>query len=234
MEQKINVEVKGDNLTIRTGEAEEPVNKKQFVISGSISAPYDFIEKRKEEIDYCTSNLQINREGLKIELILFENSELESTVSGKLEKTEEFVGFGINNGKQWVARALAEFIKMNRSCFSAKVKANELVAILSDIKIKIDKVVENQSGTRGNLRQLKQQTLKECNIPETIELSMPIFKGATNSVFVCEVWIHPDDLTVALVSPDAADIIKEVRDKEIDRVKEGIANICPALVIIEK
>ncbi len=63
---------------------------------------------------------------------------------------------------------------------------------------------------------------------------MPIFKGATNSIFSCEVWIDPDEYTVTLVSPDAADIIREKRDEEIDSVKKDIEEICPELVIIEK
>jgi len=234
MEEKINVNVNGDTLIIRKGDAERVIEKKAFEINGDIKAPLSFLEKRHGDINFLAANMQIARENLSIELILFENTELESKVIGKLDKTEEFIGFGINSGKQWVARRLAEFIKMNRACFASKDKANELAATLSDIKIKIDKVVENHSGPRGQLRNLKEQTLKECNIPESIELTMPIFKGAQNSIFVCEVWIHPDEYTVTLVSPDAADIIREVRDKEIDYVKNEVAKLCEALVIIEK
>lgn len=234
MEEKINITVNGDTLTIRKGEAEKIIEKKSFNICGDVKTPLNFLTKRKGVIDFKTSNLQIEREKLSILLTLFENSELESTIKGKLEHTEEFIGFGINTGKKWVARTLAEFIKMNRVCFSSKEKANEIAAILSDVKIKIDKVVENQSGNRGNLRELKEQTLKKCNIPESIELTMPIFKGAKNSIFNCEVWINPDDYNVTLVSPDAADIIREVRDKEIDMVKNEIIEICQNLVIIEK
>ena len=235
MEERINVNVKGDTLILRKGDAEKIIGKKPFEIIGDIKTPLNFLLKRKDSnVDFSTSNLQIEREKLSVVLTLFENSELESSVTGKLEKTEEFNGFGINSGKKWVARNLAEFIKMNRACFSSKEKANELAAILSDVKIRIDKVIEDNSGSRGNLRKLKEQTLKECNIPETIELTMPIFKGANNSIFVCEVWIDPDEYTVTLVSPDAADIIREVRDKEIDDVKNTIEDICEELVIIEK
>lgn len=233
MKENIEIKTDGKELIIREGQAEKIIAKKAVKISGIINSPLEFLKVRKTIIDLLSSNIQVDREGLKISLFISENTELEDEIIGSLQLTDEFKSFGINSGKGWVPRELAEHIKMNRICFESKDIANKLVSILMDVKIRIDKAVENTSGQKGNIRQLKEQTLKECNIPESLTLDMPIFKGSKKSLFLCEIWINPEDLSVKLISPDAQDIIRRVRDDEINLVIDEIKNICPQIAILE-
>jgi hypothetical protein len=233
MENKINVQIDGNEIIYRTGQAAKIIEPKAIQISGVINTPLEFLKVRKDKVDLLCSNLQVDREGLQLVLVTNENTELANTITGQLSLTKEFNSFGINTGKGWVARELAEHIKMNRSCFESKDVANKMVSVLMDVKIRVDKAVENQSGNRGNIRQLKEQVLTECSIPESITLDLPIFKGTKKTTFLCETWINPDDLTVKLISPDAADFIRSVRDEEMDNVISQIREICPELAIIE-
>lgn len=233
MKESIEIKADGKELIIREGQAEKIIAKKAVKISGIINSPLEFLKVRKSVIDLLSSNIQVDREGLKISLFVSENTELENEITGSLQFTDEFKSFGINSGKGWVPRELAEHIKMNRICFESKDIANKLVSILMDVKIRIDKAVENSAGQKGNVRQLKEQTLKECNIPESLTLDMPIFKGSKKSSFLCEIWINPEDLSVKLISPDAQDIIRQVRDDEINLVIDEIRIICPEIAIIE-
>jgi hypothetical protein len=233
MQEQINITTDQKELVIREGQAEKLIDLKAVNISGIINSPLEYLKVRKDVINLLASNIQIDREGLKITLSIDESTELESKISGELEYTQEFKGFGINTGKGWVPRELAEHIKMNRICFASKDIANELVSKLFDVRIRIDKVVENQAGQKGNIRQLKDQALKECSIPESLTLELPIFKGSKKAEFECEIWINPDDLSVKLISPDAQDFIRSVRDEEIDAVISEIREICPTLAIIE-
>jgi hypothetical protein len=233
MEENIEIKTDQKELIIREGKAPEVIALKALNLSGIINAPLEFLKVRKGVFDNLRANIQVDREGLKIILSYNEDTELESNVTGSLQLTDEFKSFAINSGKGWIPRDLAEHIKMNRVCFASKDVANKLASILMDVKIRIDKVVENNSGQRANLRQLKEQTLKECNIPEDLTLEMPIFKGSKRVSFKCEIWISPEDLSVKLISPDAADIIRTVRDEEIDTVIDAVRGICPELAIIE-
>lgn len=235
--QNQNIQIKVEDgvkeLVIRTGDAGRVIEPIPVNIEGILNTPLKYLVVREQYIDFKAANLQVDREHLSITLTLDENHPIASHIKGKLALTEEFSKFGVNSGKSWVPRELAEFIKMNRVCFESKDIANKLIATLKDVKIRIDKVVENNSGNRGNIRQLREQTLKECNIPESLTLEIPIFKGSKKAAFSCEIWIDPDDLTVKLISPEAADIIRSVRDEEIDSVIASIREICPELAIIE-
>jgi hypothetical protein len=233
MKEQINITTDQKELVIREGQAEKLIALKAVNISGIINAPLEYVKVRKEVFNNLRANIQVNREGFSIILSINENTELENTITGSLQLTEEFKSFSVNSGIGWVPRQLAEHIKMNRICFESKDVANKLVAILMDVKIRIDKAIENQSGQKGNIRQLKEQTLTECNIPEFLTMQMSIFKGSKKVSFLCEIWINPEDLSVKLISPDAQDIIRQVRDEEIDQVISEIRTLCPQLVIIE-
>lgn len=234
--QQFNVTVEDGikELVIRYGDAEKIIGQHTCSIVGVIDAPLEYLKVRYGFIPAHASNLQIDRENLCMCLTVGEQSDIKSEIIGCLTLTEEFKSFSINSAVDWTPNKLGDFIKMNRSCFESKEVANSIVSKLKDVKFKVDKVVENNNGTRGNIRHLKEQTVKECNIPETIELVLPIFKGTSKVHFTVEIWISPDDLSISLISPQAADIIREVRDNEIDKVKAAIAELCPDLAIIEK
>jgi hypothetical protein len=238
MENKLILDIKEGTreLVIRQGDP-LPVPKLEFVSKiGNIDSPLQFLQKRKDVIDLLKSSVTVNREALALTLETDENNETDkgATIIGKLSKTKEFESFGINTGKNWLSRDLGQFIKMNRTCFESKDAANELAAKLSDFKAKIDKELEAADDHRGNQRILKDQKIKSCNIPEKFSLSIPIFKGAKKATFEVEIYINADDLTITLVSPDANDIIAQVRDESIDAVLDEIKVLCPTLVIIEQ
>ncbi len=229
----ITVENGIKELVIRQGEAEQLYSKKKVAITGTIEAPFKFLEKRNDLIEYAQANMLVNREGLNIILVTNEHLEIGETITGVLKKTQAFDAFGINSGKNWISRELGQFIKMNRTCFESKDIANDLAAKLNDFKAKIDKELEHKDDNRGNARILKDQKIKEINIPDKFNLEIPIFKGAPKATFEVEIYINADDLTIQLVSPDASDIIARTRDEVIDNEIDRIKEICPKLTIIE-
>lgn len=238
MENKFEITVENGvkELVIRQGEPLPVPELREINITGNIDSPLQFLLKRKDVVDLLKSSVIVYREGLVIVLKTDEHNETDKgeMITGKLSKTHEFESFGINTGKNWLSRDLGQFIKMNRTCFESKDAANELAAKLSDFKAKIDKELEAADDHRGNQRILKDQKIKSCNIPEKFSLSIPIFKGAKKATFEVEIYINADDLTITLVSPDANDIIAQVRDESIDAVLDEIKILCPTLVIIEQ
>ena len=60
-----------------------------------------------------------------------------------------------------------------------------------------------------------------------------IFKGQNKQTFAVETYFNPDDLTCTLVSPDANDHEKEVRDSIIDSVLESIREVAGDIAILE-
>lgn len=234
--QIIEAEVKSMNnevkeLIIREGKAQNLYDPEKVSIVGTIDAPARWLEKRK--VDPAQCNVIVDREKLSILLTINESDHFKTEITGTLSIEPIFDKFGINAGRWRTPFEMADFIKMNRTCFESTPIAMELVAALKNIKTKIDKAVEASDNNRGDKRILVDQTVK-TNVPERFNLQMPIFKGSDRMTFEVEIYFNPSDITCSLVSPEANDEVERVKNGIIDNVLNRIKAAYEDIVIIEK
>ena len=219
-------------LILRTGEAPNVYDPQKVFIIGVIDTPLKWLEKRKDEIDQKKCNIRFSREEMGIRLFINEHDHFQDEISGRLIISPEFKKFGINEGKYMTGLELSDLIRMNRSFFDNKTTAMELVTIMRNFKATVTTQLEASDDKKGNTAQLRRQTV-EGNQPPSFDITIPIFKGQPKQTFTVEIDIDPDTLQATLVSPDAQDLIADMRDKLIDDVLLQIANICPDIPIIE-
>lgn len=247
MEQKIKEEIKQQiaemvanglpagvgEIIIREGKAVELKEPVKVEIQGTIDAAARWLEKRFDCIKGKTCHVIVNREQLTIALQCNENNHYGTLVVGSLTLSPEYKRFGINEGEYITNFEMAELIKMNRSFFENKSVAMKLVTDLQNFKAKVDKEIEQSNNNRGDRRILINQAV-EYNLPEAFTLILPIFKGTIRQTIAVEVYVNPSDFSCTLVSPEANDLVEEMRDREIDAVLERIKERCPDIVIIEQ
>lgn len=231
--ERLNITVqpneKGE-LIVRHGVALEPVRPIQFTLNGQIESPLIFIEQRKDEFDHKKSHIVVDSDNLLIALVLEENSPLGTQITGKVELSDIFKKFGVNTGKEWDPEDLSDFIRMHRSYFENKTEAAELVTLLRNFKAKVEKDIEESNDKRGNVTSLRRQAV-QSNLPPSITLHLPIFKGGEKEKVVCEVDINPNSLACQLISPDAEEIKQTTVDQKIANVVAEIEKIAPGIAI---
>ncbi len=232
-QEQIHVTPKSDEIRILHGNAPDPVKKDSVHILGTIDAPQKYLEKRQHDIVVFESHILVNREEGYIELIVNEHLKLFDRIKGSLYPSKEYANFGINTGKEWGSLELAQFIKMNRTCFESKEIAMDLTSKLQSFKAQINKSVESESDNRGSYKALKEQAIKSINIPESFKLEMPLFPNMEKEAIEVEIYIDPANLSIQLISPEAADIIQLAKNSSINKVLKEIKDIVPELVIIE-
>ena len=229
-------------ITHKQGLNETPPEK--IAIFGNIDAPRRWIDKRynneavlmNEAGQVCPdeSHVLLDRDNMSISLVFNETNPLYyGSVQGKLVLHPDFSKWKINTGESWDHKELSEFIKMNRSCFETRQDAMIMSTELSNIKVKADNEYEKADDNRGSVRTMIAQKIIESNIPQAFKLNVPIFKGTTKTVFEVEVYVNPGNYSVTLVSPDANDIVSDIKNKIIDDEEKAIKKIAPELVIIE-
>lgn len=231
MSKELTVVLNGEQkaLEIREGQALPLHELKPLILSGSLSAPGDFKYIRPDQFPIDKSHVIVNRDNATIILNAYDREDVgRITISGSLETHPDFVRLGINDPE--VVRQpgeLATWIKMNRTFFQSKSKAMELVSTLRQFKATIAKIMEEKTDDRANYSTMRQQVV-ESNIPASFEVSVPFFVGEKPQKFDVEIVIDPDDFGCALISPDAADLMKRRKDEalneQIDRF-EGYAII---------
>lgn len=247
MEQKIKDEIKQQvaetmiegfqhetgEIVVREGNAVEVREPIKVEINGTIDAAARWLETRHDCITQKACHVLVNRENLSIALQCDENNYYGTIVLGTLAISPEFKRFGINEGKYVTNFEMAELFKMNRTFFENKAIAMKLVSDLQNFKARVDKEIENSNNNRGDRRVLINQAV-EHNLPEVFSLILPIFKGTAKQTISVEVYVNPSDLSCTLVSPEANDLIEEMRDGEMNAVIGRIKACCPDIVIIEQ
>lgn len=206
-------------------------------ILGTITAPFAFLEKRWNtgQIDHTRTHIIVNRDELGIVLVCNETDKREvMNVAGKIELSRQFTAFGVNMGTKFVPEELANFFRINRSYFKSKDENMTLVSTLKSFRARIETEVEREKKDNGSVTDVYKKVVNS-NIPPSFKVCIPIYKGAKPEEIEIEViaTVNGRDVALELISPDAASIVEEVRDKLIDEQLDKIREFAPEIPIIE-
>ena len=171
---------------------------------------------------------------MAIVLYVDETSPYHSFVCGKLELSKEINDFGINTDKRWEPSKLSMFLKMHRAFFTNKDENMKLVSTLKNFKAKITQDVQKEKEENGGKIDCFTQVV-DSNIPKAFKVNIPMFKGFPREEIEVETYADIDgrDVSLALVSAGANEIMEEYRNKVIDEQLEKIKAIASDLAIIE-
>lgn len=224
-----------DKVVETTLPAQEP---EQLAITGNITAIFNFLEKRwlaaDNQIDHSRTHIKVNRDEMSMCLVANETDKRnQKVVRGQINLSRQYKGFGINT-KEWTPEELGNFFRINRTYFDSKEINMSLVTLLKSFKAKINVSVERLQKDNGSLTDNYRQAV-DSNLPEKFFVNIPIFKGTAPEHIEIEVVasVNGRDIYLTLISPDAAAIEEDVRDKMIDAELDKIRTIAPEIPIIE-
>lgn len=243
--EKLNVNfAEGENvkeLIIReTTHVNEPLpilEPDHVEITGNIDAPARFLEKRwnNEQVEHSRTHLIVNRDELRMTLIANETDKRNRmTIVGRIRLSRQFAQFGINSEKEWEPEDLGNLFRINRTYFENREENMQLVTKLKSFKAKIQTEVEREKKDNGSVTDVYRKVV-DSNLPESFPIRIPIYKGAKPETINVEIiaTVNGRDVTLSLISPDAASVIEEVRDRLIDEQISIIVSIATEIPIIE-
>lgn len=226
----------------RVGNAPQPVQplemKKPESISASgvITTPLDWLEKRIDTIDQKQANIKVNREQMSIVLTINEKDYYtKNTFTGKVEFSETFEKFGINNDSAgWIPAKLGQFLRLNRGVFVNREDCMRLVSTLKNFTANAKTEIQKQRDPSGSMAEVYRSQV-ESNLPKSFTVNVSIFKGTAKTPIEVEFdhYLKDGDVILQLVSPGANELAEDYRDKCIDDVLDGIRKIAPDIAILE-
>ncbi len=242
-ENKLNVVVPKDyngkpiEVVLREGQAPvalDPKEPERVVISGTIDAPFRWLEKRIELINQKATNIIVNRDKMGLALTIDETNYYQTEINGILQVSKEMQEFGINVEKKWEPIKLSKFIKMHRAFFTDKSQNMMLVSTLKNFKAKVNQDIERSKEENGSKVDNYSQVV-DSNLPKSFKLNIPLFKGFACEEIEVEIYADVDgrDVSLSLVSAGANEAIEEYKNKVIDEQLDAIRQIAPDIVIIE-
>jgi hypothetical protein len=225
MKNTIHIDGATGTLTILEGAALTPREPEKVVISGSISAPKDYILVRGA--DRATDHVVFSRSKMFIRYQQNERDYFGASIEGKLLLNPNLAAFEINAQKLRAPKELASLLKINRTFFANKELNATIVSSLNAFTATVTAKLEQSQDTRGNSKRSIEKEV-ESNMPKGFVLSMPIFVGHAPLSFFVEICIDSTDAGVNcwLESPELADLILQNRDAIIDAELAAIREKC--------
>lgn len=207
-------------------------------ITGVITAPYAFLQKRwsdESQMEHNRTHLLVNRDNLNIKLVVNETDKRNGmTITGQIELSRQFKAFGVNMDVQFVPEDLANFFRINRTYFKERSENMNLVSQLKSFRARIETEVEREKKDNGSVTDVYKKVVNS-NLPESFRVCIPIYKGAKPEEIEIEIiaTVNGRDVTLELISPDAASIVEEVRDNLIDEQIKNITEFAPEIPVLE-
>lgn len=168
--EKIQITPEGDELTILKleGSAMAPIPTKRYgaEVRGRLTAPYLYFSGKRRLVaeegrqkwldgrpffDLTDMLVVVNRPEMVI--TWQENNHLAepaARVVGAINVNPHLLKLGINSGKKYTARELADVLKMNRLLFSSREDNMVLIAQLMDFRARVEKDIQVTDDKRGN------------------------------------------------------------------------------------
>lgn len=216
--EKLSLELKEGTqvLELRTGSALPFHELKHLLLKGSLQAPGDFLEIRRNQFPVDKTHILVNEDDGSITINSQDREEVgKITVTGNLTEHPDFKRIGINNQDMLRSPSeLATWIKMNRTFFESKTIALNLVTVLRNFRATVNKILEDKKDDRANYSILREQVVNS-NLPETFQITVPLFVGEKAVKFDVEIVIDPEDFSCALISPDAADLVRKAKELKL-------------------
>jgi hypothetical protein len=230
---EINFSENQKELIIREGAAELIKEPKIINLEGTIQAPKDYYEKRKDKKQFEPKDCHVifSYDKLFIKLVVNESNHYSSTIIGKALKNPDLEKFGINSGnKLWTKNGLKQFLKMNRAFFKDIDSNLKMVTNLEKFSAAVQIQIDQHKDDRGNSKNNSEVKI-DSNLDMSFDLQMPIFIGQKTSTFKVEICfdVRDNGITIWLESPELQETIIQQRqiliNENIDCFKNDFALI---------
>lgn len=205
-------------------------------VSGVLSTPLDWLEKRVDTINQKEANILVSRERCEIKLTINErDSYKKAIITGTTKYTDAYEHFGINNPEvAWLPTRLGQFLRLNRNLFADKTDCMKLVSLLKNFTANAKAEIQKSKDPSGSMAEVYRQEV-ESNLPKSFVVNMAIFAGTAKTPIEVEFdhYLKDGEVYLQLVSPGAKEVAEDYKDACIDEVLGKIKEVAPDIVIIE-
>lgn len=207
-------------LEIRTGDAQKFEYPVKCSILGTLSAPFEFFQKRISGAllhDKNQMHLLVDKLNGVIILITDENWEKGTTVKGAIQKNPFLEKFSINTDRMIDSYAMVKLLKMNKMWFADPEQCGNIVHNLQHFSAAWETEIQKVDNGRGITHESVQRRMKS-EIPLSFDLCIEPFKGFSKFKIKVDIGVHynGDDVLFYFESIDLMQLQLELQLKEIE------------------
>lgn len=222
-------------LVIRYDDPKKVYDKQKLTLSGTITTPSEFYQKRKENINPKKGHVTFSKNKRQIVLTVNAESHFKQVITGELKKHAFLNSLHINDNVPYSIPGLRQTLKQKGMYFKDKQAYKALVLSLQNYNATVEKTISEWKETEG---QKKTGVKIEKRLSETttgmkfdFTLNLAIFEGGKKVDVPITVVIEPGDGQVELFLE--YDDLDEKIEKEIEEIFESQMEIFNEFALIE-
>lgn len=232
MSEKIEIKVQEGvaELVIREGQANNIEEAEHLVINGVLSAPSTWASKKNENYESKYAHVVYSVSDREITLVTSEFYKRgRTTVIGQTKIHPDLKKLGINGRLKLSAKQLSELLKFNRIHFPDRDENMQIVSNLNNLKVRVEKEIEDSNDFKGNKKSLFEQRLHtEMNL--SFKLAMPLYVGQRDKTsFTVDINFDITDGSVSFWLESVE--LKELQEKVFNEMLEKELNVFSELGI---
>lgn len=220
--QAIELKVSPDTkeFVLREGAAREDKAPKSIIMEGTLQAPAQFLDGKKDEANPKTAHIRIMNDKGILELHLQDIDPFtEHIITGKLRRDSAIDQFKINSDFRWTIQLFLKFIKTMRFYFADATQCQALVSSLQKWSAKVEMVIKEHQDTSGNSMFQLEKKVGEVEMMNSFVLNIPIYQGYSKAKFKVEIGLDPKSSSVDLylISDELIELEIQLREKYIEQ-----------------
>jgi len=204
--------------TILTGKALEEKDEEPVEISGILSAPADFLERKKENWEPKNCHVLVDYYNGSITLKTDERTFNHNTIKGALTESRVLGKFNINTGKRYSNFELAALFRVNKYWFATPEDQSRIIAELQKFQANVSTKIKAHNDNSGNSVSSLEKEVNGISWNRTFRLNIPIFEGYPKVLVPVEIGVEPtsNDVKLFLESPELYELIESTKGGLID------------------
>lgn len=243
----------GQEIVIREGSAQEITVPRRILITGTLKAPFQFLERKFSGEDVSEMGTQVpltlteenkiynvNRSHLLVDkaagtlvLVLNEKDEYMDVITGKLTLDPTWNEFKINQEKMLNLNEVIKLIKRNKFKFADAAKHGEFLVNLQNFNARVTTTFKNARDNSGSSIDMVEKVVAENkNAPEFV-LNVPIYQGYEKKSFRVQTCLDASGQTVMFYfeSVELYELIDSERERAINEELEKFRLNFPCSIV---
>jgi len=212
-------------VEIREGKALELREPVKINISGTLSAPYDFLDSGKLAFhNPLASHVLIDADKGTLMLISDETNHYQAKIFGSLTLFEDLVAFEINTDRKRTNQELIRFLKRVKFYFPDPLQHTGFLEKIQKFSASVQTMIKDERDNGGNsINAIEKKVTSELGQLK-FKLELPIYKGYPKVAFEVEVCLDPTDKAINffLESVELFTLIKEKKEQYINEEVEKL------------
>jgi hypothetical protein len=218
MDQKLNFNLgdeKNPTVTVLTGSALEEKYPVIIGISGILSAPAQFLEKKKDLYKPINCHLIVDKVPGKLTFDINDKDEFGDQVNGSLKVSGVLQSFRINTDHLYNPSELEKFLRRVKIWFADKAECDEMLHSLRNFTAKVTTNVEKLNDNNGNTKNLYETAIANVTLKKTFKLNIPLYEGYEKKQFYVEVAVDVSSSNVKffLLSDELYELIETEKER---------------------